>query len=178
MEGHMDVLTQSAKDLQELEALDSPPSCSPSWSLAQRLLSCCPNMKYCLETHVTLMEELGAIPPPSHSWMAPLVEDCCVMLELDSPKQWWQAQVGHLEIVVLTTQHHPVGPLEARNIIGIRETKGLNHLSSLHLPQMVGSRATGVHYQHPWYCPGLTSQIDQDIPDKVDGIKRKEPAWR
>ena len=24
---------------------------------------------------MTLMEELGAIPPPSHSWMAPLVED-------------------------------------------------------------------------------------------------------
>ena len=24
---------------------------------------------------VTLMEELGVVPPPSHSWMAPLVED-------------------------------------------------------------------------------------------------------
>ena len=24
---------------------------------------------------MTLIEELGAIPPPSHSWMAPLVED-------------------------------------------------------------------------------------------------------
>ena len=32
-------------------------------------------MKYCLEIHVMLMEELGAVPPPSHSWMAPLVED-------------------------------------------------------------------------------------------------------
>ena len=32
-------------------------------------------MKYCLEIWVTLIEELGAIPPPSHSWMAPLVED-------------------------------------------------------------------------------------------------------
>ena len=32
-------------------------------------------MKYCLEIHVTLTEELGAIPLPSHSWMAPLVED-------------------------------------------------------------------------------------------------------
>ena len=32
-------------------------------------------MKYCLEIHVTLTEELGAVPPPSHSWMAPLVED-------------------------------------------------------------------------------------------------------
>ena len=32
-------------------------------------------MKYCLEIQVTLTEELGSIPPPSHSWMAPLVED-------------------------------------------------------------------------------------------------------
>ena len=66
---------QSAKDLWEPEALDSPPSCLPSWSPAQRLPSGCANTKYCLEIHVTLMEELGAIPPPSHSWMAPLVED-------------------------------------------------------------------------------------------------------
>ena len=75
MEGHMHVLAQSAKDLQELEASDSPPSCLPSWSLAQRLLSGHPNMKYCLEISMTSTEELGAIPPPSHSWMAPLVED-------------------------------------------------------------------------------------------------------
>ena len=32
-------------------------------------------MKYCLEICVTLTEELGAIPPPSHSWTAPLVEE-------------------------------------------------------------------------------------------------------
>ena len=74
-EGHMDVPTQSVRDVQELEALDCPPSG-------------CPNMKYCLEIHVTLMEELGAIPPPSHSWMAPLWKICCMMLELDSLKQW------------------------------------------------------------------------------------------
>ena len=76
MEGHMDVPSQSAKDLWEQEALDSSPSHSPSWSLAQRLpCPAHPNMKYCLEICVTLMEELGAVPPPSHSWMAPLVED-------------------------------------------------------------------------------------------------------
>ena len=67
MEGHADVPTQSAKDLWEPEALDSSLSHSLSWSPAQRPLSSCPNMKYCLEIHVTLMEELGAIPPPSHS---------------------------------------------------------------------------------------------------------------
>ena len=72
MEGHVDLLAQSEKDLWELEVLDSPPSHSPSWSPAQRLLPSCPNMKYCLDIHVTLMEELGVILPPTHSWMAPL----------------------------------------------------------------------------------------------------------
>ena len=42
-EGHEDVPAQSAKDLWELEALDSPPSHLLSWSLAWRLLSGCPN---------------------------------------------------------------------------------------------------------------------------------------
>ena len=32
-------------------------------------------MKHCLEIQVTLTDELGDVPPPSHSWMAPLVED-------------------------------------------------------------------------------------------------------
>ena len=74
-EGHVDVPAQSAKDLWEQEASDSPPSHLPSWSPAWRPPSSCPNMKYCLEIYVTLTEELGAIPPPSHSLMAPLVED-------------------------------------------------------------------------------------------------------
>ena len=75
MEGHADMQPQSAKDLWESEASGSSPSHSPSWSLARRLLSSCPNIRHCLEIHVTLTEELGAVPPPSHSWMAPLVED-------------------------------------------------------------------------------------------------------
>ena len=75
VDGHVEVPTQSVKDLWELEEEDSSPSHSLSWSPAQRLPSGHPNMKYCLEIQVTLMEELGAIPPPSHSWMAPLVEE-------------------------------------------------------------------------------------------------------
>ena len=66
--------SQSAKDPWELEASGSSPSCSLSWSLARRPPSSCSNMKHCLEIHVTLTEELWAVPPPSHSWMAPLVE--------------------------------------------------------------------------------------------------------
>ena len=75
MEGPMDMPPQSAKDLWELETLGSSPSCLPSWSLARRPPSSCPNTKHCLEICVMLTEELGAVPLPSHSWMAPLVED-------------------------------------------------------------------------------------------------------
>ena len=42
---------------------------------------------------------------------------------------------------------NPIGPQEAENIIDIRETKGLNHLSSIHLPQTIGLRVTRVCYQ-------------------------------
>ena len=75
MEGHTDMPLQSAKDLWELEALGISPSHLPSWSPARRPQSSHPNIKHCLEIHVTLTEELGAVPPPSHSWMTPLMED-------------------------------------------------------------------------------------------------------
>ena len=74
-DGHAEVPTKGAKDLQEPEEEDSSPSHLLSLSPAQRPLSSCPNTKYYLEIRVTLTEELGAIAPPSHSWMAPLVED-------------------------------------------------------------------------------------------------------
>ena len=47
----------------------------PSWSLARRLPPSCPNTKYYLGIHVTLREETGAVPPPSHAWTVSLVED-------------------------------------------------------------------------------------------------------
>ena len=72
---HVEVPTQSVKDLWEPQEEDSSPSHLPFWSPAWRPLSGCPNMKYCLEIQVTLTEELGSIPPLSHSWMAPLIED-------------------------------------------------------------------------------------------------------
>ena len=73
--GQMEEPTQGARDLQESEEDDSSPSCLPLWYPAWRLPSSHPNTKYCLEIQVTFTEELGAIPPPSHSWTAPLVED-------------------------------------------------------------------------------------------------------
>ena len=62
-EGHMDMPLQSAKDLQEPEALDSSPSCSPSWSPARRLQSSHPNTKHCLEICVTFDRRIGGSAP-------------------------------------------------------------------------------------------------------------------
>ena len=59
-----------------------------------------------------------------------------------------------------------------------RETRGLNHLGFLHLPQTMVLRVIGVHYQqHLWCCPDLNSQMDQGISDEVDDTKKKH-AWR
>ena len=78
-------------------------------------------------------------------------------------------------MVVLIINHHPIGPQEAKNIIDVRETKGLNHLGSLHLPWTVGLRATGVHYQWLPQCHlGLIGQTDPDAPEEVDSTERKE----
>ena len=48
-------------------------------------------MKHCLEIQVTLTDELGDVPPPSHAWMAPVVED---MLQ--------EARAGLTEAVVIS----------------------------------------------------------------------------
>ena len=55
--------------------MGSSPSHLPSWYPARRLPSNHPNTTHCLEICVTLTEELGVVLPPSHSWMAPLMED-------------------------------------------------------------------------------------------------------
>ena len=52
VDGHVEVPTQGAKDPWELEEENSSPSHLPSLSPAQRLLSGCPNTKYCLEIRV------------------------------------------------------------------------------------------------------------------------------
>ena len=80
-------------------------------------------------------------------------------------------------MVVPIVNCHLISPQEAENVIDVRETKGLNHLSSSHLPWTMGLRATGVHYQWLPQCHlGLTGQTDPDVPEEVDGIKRKELA--
>ena len=73
MEGHVDMPSQSAEDPWSQE----PWIVLPLLTILdpRRPPSSCPNIRYCLEIHVTLMEELGAVSPPSHSWVAPLVKD-------------------------------------------------------------------------------------------------------
>ena len=78
-------------------------------------------------------------------------------------------------MVVLIVKHHLIDPQEAKNIIHTGDTKGLNHLSSPHLHQTMGSRVTRVHYQWLPQCNlGLRGQTDPNVPEEVDGIERKE----
>ena len=75
VEGQADKPAQGVVDLWEMEEENSSPLCLPTWSPVQRPLLGHLNMKYCLEIQVTLTDELGDIPPSSHSWTVPVVED-------------------------------------------------------------------------------------------------------
>ena len=215
--------------------------------------------------HVILTEELGAVPPPSHSWMAPLMEDMlhdartglteavvigpgravlfygrCSMGEhltadetrdaaslltgvgtwvgklayltadpMTIKESWWaiaqaimdyQVKVrepGYPHVNLLAQQpfrfdpperlhyegclwgmvapiinHHHLGHWEAKNATDVWETKGLCHLSSPYLPQIMGLRATGVHYQWLPQCHlGMTGEMGPNIPDEGDGTR-------
>ena len=49
-------------------------------------------------------------------------------------------------MAALTTSHHLTGPLEAANAIEDGETRDLNCLGFLCLPQTMALRVIGVHY--------------------------------
>ena len=89
-DGQVEKPAQGAADQWEMEEEDSSPHNWPTWSLVQRLPLGHLNMKHCLEIKVTLTDELGDVPPPSHAWMAPVVED---MLQ--------EARAGLTEAVVI-----------------------------------------------------------------------------
>ena len=74
-DGLVEKSAHRAADQQEMDEEDSSPHNLPTWSPVQRLPTGCLNMNYCLEIQVTLTEELGDVPPPSHTWTAPVVED-------------------------------------------------------------------------------------------------------
>ena len=71
----MEKPAQGAADRWEREEEDSSPHHLPTWSPVQRPPLGSLNTKHCLEIQVTLTDELGDVPPPSHAWMAPVVED-------------------------------------------------------------------------------------------------------
>ena len=80
-------------------------------------------------------------------------------------------------MVVPIITHQLISPQEAKNIIDVGETKGLHHLSSPHLPRIMGLTVTGVHYPRlPQCCLGLTGQMDPNIPDEGDDTERMELA--
>ena len=90
VDGQAEKPAQGAVDQQETEEEDSSPHNLPTWSPVQRPPLGHLNMKHCLEIWVILTDELGDMPPPSHAWMAPVVED---MLQ--------EARAGLTEAVVI-----------------------------------------------------------------------------
>ena len=89
-DGQAEKPAQGAVDWRVTEEEDSSPHNLLMWSPVQRPPLGCLNMKHCLKIQVTLTDELGDVPPPSHAWMAPVVED---MLQ--------EARAGLTEAVVI-----------------------------------------------------------------------------
>ena len=91
VDGQAEKPAKGAVDWQEMEEEDSSPHNLPTWSPVQRPLLGCLNIKHHLEIQVTLTDELGDVTPPSHAWMAPVIED---MLQ--------EARAGLTEAVVIS----------------------------------------------------------------------------
>ena len=90
VDGQAEKPAQGAADWWETEGEDSSPPNLPMWLLAQRPPLGHLNTKHCLEIQVTLTDELGDVPPPSHAWTAPVIEDMLC-----------EARAGHTEAVVI-----------------------------------------------------------------------------
>ena len=64
--------------------------------------------------------------------------------------------------------------LEAKGIIGDRETSNLSHPGSYPLLQTVASKVIEAHYpRHLQYHPGQITQMDPDVLDEAGGIEKK-----
>ena len=89
-DGLVEEPAQRGADQREMEEEDSSPHNSSTWSPVQRPSTGRLNINYCLSIQVTLADELGDVLPPSHAWMAPVVED---MLQ--------ETRAGLMEAVVI-----------------------------------------------------------------------------
>ena len=68
----------------------------------------------------------------------------------------------------------PQGHLEAVNAIDNGETVGPSCLGFLCLLWTMASRVIEVHYPQHLQChPGLTGQMNQDVPDEVDDTEKR-----
>ena len=74
-EGNVGMESQCQKDPEEMAEMGSSSSHLPPWSPARGPPPNHPNTRYCLGIYVTLTEETGVVPPLSHTWTAPIVED-------------------------------------------------------------------------------------------------------
>ena len=93
-EGHTLIPPNGHNGPNEMEAVGSTQSHSPSHSLVRKPTPDCPETWYCLEIQVISMEDGGTTPPPPHAWQAPVVED---ML--------WDGKSGLTEVVVTGPGH-------------------------------------------------------------------------
>ena len=73
-EGHT-FTPHSCNGPKEMEVFGSTPSHSPSQSLARKQTPDHPETWYCLKIQATSTKDRGTIPPPTHVWQAPVVED-------------------------------------------------------------------------------------------------------
>ena len=75
----------------------------------------------------------------------------CVNLPAQKPFWFGTQRTSPLKdmsgVMVLTTPKHPIGSLEAKNIIEEGETRGIDHLGSLHSPQTMALKVIEVHCQ-------------------------------
>ena len=88
-EGHTLTLTNGQNGQGNPEVFGSAPSHSPSWSLASKPKPDWPETQYCLEIHVVSTEDDKEVPPPCHTWQAPIVEDMV-----------WEGRTGLMEAIV------------------------------------------------------------------------------
>ena len=89
-DGLVEEPAQRAVDMRGTEGEDSSPHNLLTWSPDQRLPTGRLNTNYYLSIQVTLTDELGDVPPPSHAWTTPVIED---MLQ--------ETRAGLMEAVVI-----------------------------------------------------------------------------
>ena len=116
IEGHSLTPTSGQNGPEDQDAFRRTPACSPSQSPARKPAPDWPETWYCLGIQVVSTEDDKAIPPLSHTWQAPIVEDIV-----------HEGRTGLIEAIVtgpgravLFYGHHSLG--EGLNLGEVRDT--------------------------------------------------------